>query len=106
MAAWKRTERSIAARLYGQRVGNSGRNTEDVAHAWLSVEVKHRKSLPAWLVDAVAQACRNAEAAKLPIAVLHEHGQRHDNDLVIMRLADFTAWFGDADLENAESGAF
>jgi hypothetical protein len=93
--AWKDTERAIAQRLGGRRVGNSGRNTEDVAHRWLSIEAKERESLPAWLKAAVAQARANAPAGRLPLAILHELGARHDGDFVVLTLRDFQEWFGD-----------
>ncbi len=53
---WKHTERTLAARLGGQRVPVSGRargDAPDIAHPRLSLEVKHRKSLPAWLREAI-----------------------------------------------------
>ena len=93
-STWKHTERAVALALGGKRTGNSGRNTSDVDHDWLAVEVKHRQELPAWLKDAIAQARRNTAGDKLPVAVLHEAGQRHDDDLVVMRLADWRDWFG------------
>ena len=94
--AWKRAERAVAKRLGGQRVGNSGRNTQDVSHEWLSIEVKTRKLLPAWLRGALQQARANAPADRLPVAILHQIGIRHDDDLVVMTMADFQAWFGDS----------
>lgn len=91
---WKRTERSVARALGGQRVPVSGRGDgPDVAHAWLSVEVKHRKALPKWLKNALAQAHKAAQDGQLPVAVLHEAG-RHDS-LVVLRLSDFVEWFGE-----------
>ena len=92
-AAWKRAERAIAQRLGGRRVGPSGRNTEDVAHPWLSVECKERRALPGWLKAAVVQARANAPADRLAIVVLHELGTRHDGDLVVLRFGDFEEWF-------------
>jgi hypothetical protein len=59
MTDWKRTERKVAALLGGVRVPVSGRargDAPDVAHARLSIEVKSRKELPAWLMDAMVQA--------------------------------------------------
>ncbi len=94
---WKRTERKIAAQLGGQRVPVTGRargDAPDIRHAWLSIEAKHRAKLPEWLHDAMRQAEASQQAAQLPIVVLHESGQRHGQDLVVLRLADFTAWFG------------
>ena len=46
---WKNIERSIAKLIDGDRVPVSGRqrgSAPDIAHPLLSVEVKHRKSLP------------------------------------------------------------
>ena len=74
--------------------GRQRGDTPDVAHPWLSVEVKHRKSLPVWLLDAMDQARAAARSDQLPCAILHEAGRRHDDNLVLVRLGDFTAWFG------------
>ena len=105
-ATWKRTEREVAARLNGKRVPITGRqrgDVPDVAHDWLSIEVKHRRIVPAWLSDAMAQAdAANKAGDRLPVVVVHEEGKRHDDNLVVMRLGDFVAWFGgesDADTD-------
>ena len=95
---WKRTERKVAALLGGRRVPVSGRgrgDAPDVDHRWLAVEVKDRASLPAWLLDAIAQAEACAGPHQLPVGVLHAAGQRHEWDLVVLRLGDFVEWFGD-----------
>lgn len=92
---WKATERAISKRLAGQRVGNQGAATPDVVTPWCSIEVKHRKELPAWLQDAMRQAVANARPETLPVVILHQCGQRHDNDLVMLRLRDFQEWFGE-----------
>jgi hypothetical protein len=84
---WKNTERAIAKRLNGQRVGATGKATADVLTDRLAVEVKHRKELPGWLKDALMQAV-NAAGERTPLVVLHEAGQRHRDDLVVMRLQD------------------
>lgn len=93
MSTWKQTERVIAKRLNGRRLGATGQATADVVSDWLSVEVKHRRRLPDWLKDALDQA-RHGAGERLPIVILHESGQRHSNDLVLMRLGDFEDWFG------------
>ncbi len=90
---FKATERAIARIVGGQRTGHLG--GADVQTAGLCVEVKHRAAMPAWLRAAVAQAERNATAEQLPVAVLREHGGRHDTDLVVMTLATFRALTGD-----------
>ncbi|MEJ5225350.1 MAG: hypothetical protein WHV44_12910 [Anaerolineales bacterium] len=101
--AWKRTERTIAARLNGQRVPITGRargSAPDIAHPWLSIEVKHRKRLPLWLLEALDQARAAATDRQMPICILHQAGERHDNDLVLMRMSDFVAWFGSVEIEH------
>ena len=91
---WKQSERAIARRLGGQRLGPTGRYGCDVTSAWLSVEVKTRKRLPAWLLNALAQARAGCAERRLPIVILHQLGQRHDDDLALMRLADLESWLG------------
>ncbi|MBC7223442.1 MAG: hypothetical protein H5T59_04070 [Anaerolineae bacterium] len=91
---WKAVERALARRLGGVRTGCTGEAAPDVTTGWCSVECKTRKRLPAWLKEAVAQAVRNAAPDTLPLVVLHQTGQRHDSDLVVLRLRDFEAWYG------------
>ncbi len=96
-ATWKRTERSIAGLIGGERVPVSGRqrgDQPDVRHDWLSVEVKHRQTVPQWLLGSLTQARAAVRGDQLPVAIIHRHGARHSEDIVCLRLADFTAWFG------------
>ncbi len=85
---WKEHERRTARRLSGVRNGNRGTATSDVDAGPFAVECKSRKEIPAWLLDAMAQARRNA-GDRVPIVVLHQVGQNSDNDLVVMRMVDF-----------------
>src|SRR5215207_762371 len=97
---WKNTERTIAARLGGQRIPVSGRargDAQDIAHPSVSIECKHRKCLPTWLREAMAQAVACAGREQIPVAILHEHGGRHDGDLCILRLADLSALLAGAE---------
>jgi hypothetical protein len=89
---FKGTERAISRILGGRRTGQLG--GADVTASWLTAEVKHRANLPAWLMDAMAQAVRHASNGQLPVVVLHTQGTRHNGDLVVMRLSDFVDWFG------------
>ena len=95
---WKAVEREIARRLGGRRVGCTGQATADVETPWLAAEIKTRKLLPRWLLDAIEQAVGAADDGRLPIVVLHQKGHRHDNDIVVLRLGDFEAWFGEINL--------
>lgn len=91
---WKSTERTVARRLNCRRVGPSGTSTADAVNEWLSVEVKHKKELPGWLKAAMNQSVKAATPGQLPLVVLHELGQRHDNDYVVMRMRDYQEWYG------------
>lgn len=86
----KAAENSIAKTLGGKRIGVlSG---EDIhLEGPFSVEVKSRQTFVAasWM----NQAIRNAKE-KTPILVVHVHGKRHDDDFVIVRMSDFTEWWG------------
>ena len=95
-AGWKTAERTIARRLGGKRTGPSGRAGPDVTSSWLAVEVKTRRRLPAWLLDALQQARAGCSETRLPLVILHQVGSRHDDDLVLLSLGDFESWFGDA----------
>ncbi len=89
---WKRAQRRIAELLGGQRVPVSGRGRGDVADIAcdrLAVEVKSRKTLPAWLEDALRQAEACAKGGQLPVVVLHEGGSRYADALVVTRLSSF-----------------
>ncbi len=102
-ATWKKAERAVARVLGGERTSRRGLGeaVADVETKAFSVEVKTRRQLPAWLMDAVRQAVRNTSDGKLTLLVLHVVGQRHDNDLVVLRLQDFVDWFGEVPDEEA-----
>ena len=91
---WKEHERRTARRLSGVRNGNRGTATSDVDAGPFAVECKSRKELPAWLLDAMAQARRNAGDRQIGIVVLHKVGARSDTDIVCMTMADFQAVAG------------
>ena len=93
---WKATERAICKRLGARRVPVTGRQRGDAPdgeHSWLSIEIKHRKSFPLWLHDAMAQAAASVRDEQLPVVVLHQFYRRHDDDFVVLRLRDFVDWF-------------
>jgi len=98
MTTWKAVEREIAKRLGGERVPVTGRqrgSAPDIEHPWLSVEVKHRKALPGWLLDAQAQADASAKPNQLPMVVLHQKQMQYDDSVIMFRLSDFMEWFGE-----------
>ena len=94
---WKYVEREIAARLGGRRVPVTGRqrgDAPDIAHPHLAIEVKSRKQMPVFLMDAMAQAKASIRGNQTPVVVIHQHGNRYDDAMVVMRLKDFVDWHG------------
>lgn len=85
---WKATERAIARILGGQRAPITGRKGADVSHPILAIECKHRAEIPAWLKAAMQQAVDAAKPGQIPVAVLHESGKAHLDDLCIIRLGN------------------
>jgi hypothetical protein len=68
---WKRHERLIARALGGQRLPNTGRRSPDIISPGWVAEVKVRRTLPQWLLEAIAQAEEGARATgRLPLVVL------------------------------------
>lgn len=84
---FKAVERRIARELGGQRVGQYG--GADVVTDSLAIECKQRKSFPTWLWAAIRQAEKNAGDQQSPVVILHETGNRYEDDLVMMRLSVF-----------------
>jgi hypothetical protein len=97
---WKQTERKVATMLGGKRVGPAGRKGADLAHEHLSVEVKERRRLPAWLLHAMAQAVGSADG-RLPMVVLHRAGDRYEDAMVIVRMKDWREWYGEVTCDNS-----
>lgn len=99
---WKLHERKIAAKLGGARVPITGRSrgsAPDIAHALYAIECKSRQVLPGWIREAMAQAeASKRNGQRIAIAVLHEVNTRHDADLVVISLRDFTDWCGSVGL--------
>ncbi len=85
-------ERAVANYLGVERIAGSGKR--DLDGDWLAVEIKERQAPVKWLLALVQQAVRLAKPGQLPIGVIHFLGMYHDDDLVVMRLADFRDWFG------------
>jgi hypothetical protein len=87
----KRSERVIARLLNGTRVGTMGNEDVHLDGPW-SAEVKSRKCFVA--CEWMAQATRNAPDGKTPVLIVHVHGKRHNDDLVIVKMEDWIEWFG------------
>ena len=93
-STWQRHERHIARQFGAQRapLGVAG---ADVVTGAFSIECKCWRNLPAKVLAALQQAERSAQAGQVALAIIHETGQRRENDLVIMRMATFERLTGD-----------
>lgn len=94
---WKAVERAIAALLGGVRVPVTGRgrgSAPDIAHPCLALEVKHRRSIPAWIHDAVAQARAANDGTKANVVILHQFRRPYEESYVLMPLADLRELIG------------
>ena len=88
---WKNVERKIADLLNGQRVPITGRtrgSAPDIEHDEFSIEVKHRKLFPSWLMDAFDQAIKSRKENQIPIVILHQERQKYEDSLIIIRVGD------------------
>jgi hypothetical protein len=90
----KATERALAKKLGGRRIGILGRADIELEHPLFSfsIESKSRARFVAekWFM----QAIRNCEKGKIPAVVVHVSGKRYENDYVILRLKDFEDLLG------------
>ena len=95
---WKQIERKVATVLGGHRIPITGRqrgDVPDVSHDLLAIEVKDRKTLPAWLHDGMAQAeAAAAGTEKTPLLILHARGQAIGESFAVVRLAEWIALHG------------
>jgi hypothetical protein len=69
-----------------------------VEHDQLSIECKHRESVPKWIKNAMDQAEASIKSKdQVPIVVIHEKNQRRENDLVVMKMKHFQeiSWWED-----------
>lgn len=108
---WKAVERKFADYFGGVRVPVTGRqrgSAPDIQHEKFSFEVKHRKSLPAWLFDAMNQAEESRTDGQMALVVLHQKGQTCGESLTVMRASDILALYREietlkGELEDADS---
>ena len=63
--------------------------SEDLSHPILSIECKHRTKIHKYFHDWINQSRAAAAEDKIPIVVVHEHGTKHKDDIVIINLDDF-----------------
>ena len=60
----------------------------DLIHPVLSINVKHRRQLPRFLIRSMAQAESGAPTDRIPCVVMHQESMHHEHNLVVLRLKD------------------
>ena len=107
---WKSVELRLARYFGTERIPRTGKPVEDFRTDRLIAEVKHRKKLPKWILEAVedAEEYENAmmcevcydpllgalratrdSSKRIPIAILHEKQMKIEDSLVVIRAKDF-----------------
>jgi hypothetical protein len=105
---WKRHERLVARALGGERLPNTGRSRPDALAGPWAIEVKTRRSLPRWLLKAIAQAEEGARATGRPplVVLVHAPGQgRRARRLALMPLETLASWREDGESESVQKNA-
>lgn len=67
---WKAHERAVAVLLEGKRIPNNGFGQPDVIAGNLAVQVKTKRTVPKWMVNAVEQSIRDADLNQQPVVVV------------------------------------
>jgi hypothetical protein len=91
-ATWKSYERRVAADLGGVRIPVTGidRHGADVVTPLFDVQVKLRRSLPAWLWRWLAGIVATAEGhGKVGVLVLRTPRMEDRDALVVLRMTDW-----------------
>jgi hypothetical protein len=87
---WKRQEREIAAALGTRRLPNTGASQADVRCPGWALQIKTRKDLPAWLIEAVDQAQRDAgDDERAAVVLSHVSQGKKARRLVVLSFDDW-----------------
>ena len=88
----------IAKSVGGKNVGTLG--GEDVEHPVYSIEAK---SLKKYRGETIMLQCEaNCPKGKIPVAIVHINGKRHEKDIVHMRFSDWKKLLHKPKLERKE----
>ena len=91
----KEDERLVAKALGGQRHPADSGAAEDVAHDWLTVQVKGGKTtITRKQADALDRIRAGASPTKLPCVVLIDRSGPRLRKAILFDLDDFAAWNG------------
>jgi len=94
----KAVQKKVVESFGGVNIGTLG--GEDGWHPIWSLEVKGLKKFVG--TKYMAQCIKNCKPGKTPLLVVHTTGQRHEEDLVIMKRKDWDYWFGKIEAPKVE----
>lgn len=88
---WKRVERKAARVLGCKRIPVGSLGKPDIESTFICGEVKSRKNLPQWQVEALRSARHKAKTGQFPLVVLWQHGE--NDGILLCSVRDFASWF-------------
>jgi hypothetical protein len=93
---WKAYETRVAKDLGGRRIPVTGidRHGADVECPLFNVQIKLRRSLPAWLFDWLGGICSTTPEGKVGILILRKPRQEDNDALVVLRYRDWIQLHG------------
>ena len=88
---WKSVERRLARMAGAER--NQDTHGFDFETVLMRVEVKHRTIVPKLCLDALEQVQATPDiGARIPVAVVHQKGQRLEDSIALVRYGDLIHW--------------
>lgn len=88
---WKFVERKAARLLGCKRIPAGGLATPDIESTFICGEVKSRRALPQWQVEALRSARVKAKHHQFPLVVLW--GKGDEDGMILCSAKDFASWF-------------
>lgn len=88
---WKYVERKAARILACKRIPVGSLGKPDIESTFICGEVKSRRALPQWQVEALRSARAKANKHQFPLVVLWGKGE--EDGMVLCSVKDFASWF-------------
>jgi len=89
-STWRAWQLNVARFFGGRNVGGLGGH--DVEAGLCDIEVKHGKKMPVSILKAWAQTLSNCRKGHTPVLVLHPHGYKKEDCLVIINMETAKKW--------------
>jgi len=96
---WRRTQKEALEFVGAEEVG---KDKMDGIHPCFVIEVKHRRTLPLWVVGALRQAEKYAKkhhVDKPPLVIIKEKGKHTKHAIAFLWLEDFQDYLGNIEFD-------